>query len=518
MTEDTNINKLFKDVFENLEVAPPVSVKMEIDKQLGPKRKFRFIFWWLPVLLLLLGGVAFAVVRYGSNESETQKAQVAVRQNSTTVEKGSSSSNDNLSEVSSSSTTSDPDQRKEKQSADQREQRQAADKSDAESKDEKFTSGEAKQQRFTLKKGSKTQYNEKESIAKKQAGSSKSVKRKTAAKPNKSKKSSQKVSGNSLQAGVGSKRIKGTTGNPKQKPDPGQANLPGSHGETDPADAKPKEGDSELSKTSSGKDEKQKDGAAKKEPADSVQKADSSAVAAKTDSLVKPGEDPAKVKPSKNDSKAKKWMVELYGGPRFGVKTSKTEFVLKEAASYQIGLGFSRNLELGPLKYVTLDGEYGSGKESYKQNITTSSIYFVGIDSIPYFDTIGDTIPAGYTYFNDYDTTTSTIESTRNSTITRFAFGLKAQFNFTLGSGFGLAVVPGYYYSMSKFKFSDSGTVSTSSSQILLGLGVYYDWNRFRFRVGLDTRYELMRKNNDLFVDRRKSLLFLPQIGVAFKF
>jgi hypothetical protein len=308
------------------------------------------------------------------------------------------------------------------------------------------------------------------------------------------KRGTRRVSGSSASLKTGSEKTNIVL------QDPERANISASPEDTDPADLKSKEKSPQT-----------------KEPADSVQKTDSLAIA-KTDSLVKPTEDAAKAKPSKNDSKARNWMVELYGGPRFGAKTSKTEFALKEAASYQIGLGFSRNLELGPLKYVTLDGEYGSGKESYKQNITTNSIYFVGIDSIPYFDTITDTIPAGYTYYNNYDTTISTIENTRNATITRFAFGLKAQFNFNLGAGFGLAVVPGYYYSMSKFKFSDSGSVSSSSSQILLGLGVYYDWNRFRFRIGLDTRYELMRKNENLFIDRRKSLLFLPQFGIAVKF
>ena len=79
-------------------------------------------------------------------------------------------------------------------------------------------------------------------------------------------------------------------------------------------------------------------------------------------------------------------MVEIYGGPRFGAKTSKTDFALKSANSYQIGLGFSRRLNLGPLKYVTLDGEYGGGKESYRQSTTTSSVYFVSTDSIPVLD------------------------------------------------------------------------------------------------------------------------------------
>lgn len=499
MTEDNNINKLFRDVFENLEVTPPVSVKMEIDKQLGPKRKFRFIFWWLPVVLLLLGGIAFAVIRSGSNEADTKHSRVVSQFNDTSVGQ-SSSSLDHTSENSSASNVS------------------KSDWNEKQNERENESSGEllvivdqrgTKQQQLTLKKGNAVRSNQKESVSEENGGTSKSGKIKKNAKSGQSTKGTKRAGYNISKSGIGSKRTNDASGNSKQQLDPGQTNLSGSPQNTEPIDAK---------STQKEDAKPPKDKSVKNESSDSLQKTDTSTTAAKTDSLSKASDETSKVKPKKDESKAKKWMVELYGGPRFGAKTSKTDFVLKDAASYQIGLGFSRNLELGPLKYLTLDGEYGSGKESYKQNITTNSVYFVGIDSIPYFDTITDTVPAGYTYYNNYDTTTSTIENTQNSTITRFAFGLKAQFNFNLGAGFGLAVVPGYYYSMNKFKFSDSGSVSTSSSQILLGLGVYYDWNRFRFRVGLDTRYELMRKNDNLFIDRRKTLLFLPQFGIAFKF
>lgn len=504
MTEDNNINKLFRDVFENLEVTPPVSVKMEIDKQLGPKRKFRFIFWWLPVVLLLLGGIAFAVIRSGLNESENQ-SRVVSQFNDTSVG-NSSSSLDHTSENSSASHVSKSD-RNEKQNENDKKNEKQDGSSDELSVivDQRGT----KQQQLTLKKGNTLRSNQNESVAEEKGGTSKSGKIKKNAKSGQSTKGTKRAVSNMLKSGTGSKRTNDASGDSKQQLDSEQTNLSGSPQNTEPIDAKSTQKEDAKSP---------KDKSVKNEPSDSLQKADTSTTAAKTDSLSKPLDETSKVKPTKDESKAKKWMLELYGGPRFGAKTSKTDFVLKEATSYQIGLGFSRNLELGPLKYLTLDGEYGSGKESYKQNITTNTVYFVGIDSIPYFDTITDTVPAGYTYYNNYDTTTSTIENTQNSTITRFAFGLKAQFNFDLGAGFGLAVVPGYYYSVNKFKFSDSGSVSTSSSQILLGLGVYYDWNRFRFRVGLDTRYELMRKNNNLFIDRRKSLLFLPQFGIAFKF
>jgi hypothetical protein len=483
MTEENNINKLFQDVFENLEVTPPVSVKMEIDKQLGPKRRFRFIFWWLPVLVLLLSGIAFAVVHYSLDESGRSPVVSQV---------GSAPVEDDKSAEDKSADGSKKEFVREKQENDQKERV----KTIPEESSKRSVQGERKLQKLTLKKGGFTQ------VAQNESTPLLKVKKNGVAKSSNSKKlkKGSKIIPVDKSASI-SKGLSDTSGNPKQKPDEEKGNLPDTQEKTTAADENPKV------EASPGKDKELK--------------TDSSATAVTADSLVKPAEDPAKVKPLNDASKAKNWMIELYGGPRFGAKTSKTEFALKEATSYQIGLGFSRRLELGPLKYVTLDGEYGSGKESYKQDVTTTSIYFVGIDSIPYFDTIpGDTIPLGYTYYNVYDTLTNTTENNTNAAITRFAFGLKAQLNFNLGAGFGLAVTPGYYYSISKYKFSNDtiGSRSSSSSQILLGLGVYYDWNRFRFRVGLDTRYELMSKNNNLFIDRRKSMLFSPQFGIAVKF
>jgi hypothetical protein len=505
MTEDNNINKLFRDVFENLEVTPPVSVKMEIDKQLGPKRKFRFIFWWLPVLLLLLGGIAFAVIRKGSNESEIKQVPAVSQLNPTSVEQDHSSSDH--SGVSSTESVSESGLNDGKQAAESKQSVQTSGTGSA-LREAKLAPGGTSQQRLTLKKGNTVRSNQKESVSEEKGRISNSGKITKNAKSGQSAKGTKKAVHSVSKSGSGSKRINDASVDSKQKLDSKQTNLSGSPQNAEQTDAESTEKENTVLP---------KDKSVKNELSNPSQKADSSATA-KTDSLAKSIDETSKVKPPKDEPKAKKWMVELYGGPRFGVKTSKTDFVLKEATSYQIGLGFSRNLELGPLKYITLDGEYGSGKESYKQNITTNTVYFVGIDSIPYFDTITDTVPAGYTYYNNYDTTTSTIENTRNSSIARFAFGLKAQFNFDLGSGFGLAVVPGYYYSLNKFKFSDSGSVSASSSQILLGLGVYYDWNRFRFRIGLDTRYEIIRRNDNMLMDRRRSMLFNPQFGIAIKF
>ncbi|WP_343630995.1 hypothetical protein [Fluviicola sp.] len=514
MTEDDNINKLFRDVFENLEVTPPVSVKMGVDKELGPKVKFRSIFWWLPVLVLLLTGVAFAVVHYGS--AAKQPVSTTLQANSTSSDDEASPESNASEKLNNSSGTEIDSANLEQELTENRLAKNSGKvQPDA---NHRSLNGGRKQQHVQLKKGRMQHENSKEifkhsglnekrntAIGKSGAVSTQKTpvtKPKIRAKSSfrKTKKNPKETGGKLATAATGDgKTVSGTLGDATSS----------DRGKTDPA-----AGGSEKAgpaTSSSPKDKELKE----KEKVDSVQKADSLATITPADSLPEP--DKPKEKPSKDDSKAKNWMVELHGGPRFGRKTSKSDFALKEATSYQIGLGFSRRLNLGPLNYVTLDGEYGAGKESYRSESTTTTVNLIGIDSVPILDsTQTDTI--GYTYTNSYDTINSTIENNVTSVITRFAFGLRTEFNFNLGAGFGLAVIPGYYYSMSKFKFSDGTTGSSRNSQLLLGLGVYYDWNRFRFRVGLDSRYELMSKNQNAFIDKRKSMLFSPQFGIAVKF
>ncbi len=503
MTEENNIEKLFQDAFENFEVTPPVSVKMEIDKELGPKRRYRFIFWWLPVLILLLTGAAFAVINYNSNSSAAKQVVAASDSNSEPVDSNEPSIKTD-SEIRESVTNPEKKSIDPEELVDTKES-----KSNSDEKNRSSQTGK-KQQSVKLKTGSTNSISQNENETTKPLVSAKSKKflqRKTTIQTKKKtpKKFNKGIGGTLVAVSSNDYKEKGVSGmldgGSKQNPDSEK---------TDAADAKEKGGSVETNPV-----EKDPQG---KEKIDSVQKADSLVTAANSvDSVWKP-DNPGRVKPPEDNSKARNWMVEIYGGPRFGTKTSKSDFTLKESNAYQIGLGFSRRLNLGPMKYVTLDGEYGSGKESYRSETTTASFIFTGIDSVPVLDsTMTDTL--GYTYQNLYDTINTITENNSTSMVTRFAFGLRTQFNFDLGGGFGLAVMPGYYYSMSKFKFSDSSNTSKStSSQILLGLSAYYDWNRFRFRIGLDTRYELMGKNQNVFIDRRKSFLFSPQFGIAFKF
>lgn len=502
MMESNDLEKLFQDAFENFEVAPPVSAKPEIDNKLGMKRKGWIVFLTVSILLLLLSVVTFLILNVLAHSNSAKHlfssaSQQVGLQSDQAIPVSSDFKEENARHK-------DEVNEEELEKSSLKEEKSFIKKRGKQELDERRSSSKKqKQERIEIQPGSLKTYRLKDDQVvidsrKPKKGlqdALKMAKRKEFLASSKKKKVGSNKSGISILPIV-TPSADGQVFNKKEEKQEIKAQE-----KTTAADENPKV------EVSPGNDKELKK--------------DSSATAVTTDSLVKPAEDPAKVKPLNDASKAKNWMVELYGGPRFGAKTSKTEFALKEATSYQIGLGFSRRLELGPLKYVTLDGEYGSGRESYKQNVTSTSIYFVGIDSIPYFDTItGDTIPLGYTYYNVYDTLTNTTENNTNAAITRFAFGLKAQFNFNLGAGFGLAVTPGYYYSISKYKFSNdtSGSRSISSSQILLGLGVYYDWNRFRFRIGLDTRYELMSKNNNLFIDRRKSMLFTPQFGIAIKF
>ncbi len=519
MKQENNIEKLFQEAFENFEVNPPVSVKIEIDKQLGTKRnKPGWILWWSTIVILLLTGVVFAVVKGGFYNSSSDPGLTGSEQHAT-ASKGHSKTNETNSDDQLTSEGDSENNQSELTSGSEpgktEKQKAAAASDDKKTASEQSSSSKTKlknRRAFSAKKKAATAdkiKNEKTngltSGKKEPSGSAQKTPVKTTVLSDKSKSASK----SSLK--TTSKRGKNFSVK-KKGPDSGnegQSAAKGSKNEI--REELPLSDEKQPKVVPVLKSEKENPAEKRAEPADSIAN-----VVASADSTDKSETETSAVKPPKDDSKARNWMVEIYGGPRFGAKTSKTDFALKSANSYQIGLGFSRKLNLGPLKYLTLDGEYGGGKESYRQSTTTSSVFLAGIDSIPVLDTsMTDTL--GYTYVNNYDTLNQTTELTNNAQITRFAFGLRTQFNFDLGSGFGVAVSPGYYYSRSKYQFSDSSSTS-SSSQILLNLSLYYDWNRFRFRVGLDSRYELMGKNQHAYFDRRKSVLFTPQFGIGFKF
>jgi hypothetical protein len=515
MIEDDNIEKLFQGAFENFEVTPPASVKIGVDKELeNPKRKRRFIFWISMCLILVLSGFVTAMI-YSTTSTSTSTS------NEHLLVTTANSSGNNLNSGSSLNKAIQRD-KVEKSSKEEGQSTNAESIETSESPVDSMVSIKTKKIQSTItkkrfeqnlnaksqkttkiiaSKGTESESKQSKSVQKTTAkiGKKKTVFEKNRASKLTNEGSVQQSSDHTLSKIIPNSKVERSENN-SEKTAPENPEI------TSKIDLKKSIDSTSEKRVSEASDEK----------VDSV----STASAVQLDSVKKP-ENLDKNRDSKNDSdKPKNWMLELYGGPRFGVKPVKSDFALKELNSYQIGLGFSRKLNLGPLKYITLDGEYGGGKEEYHQETKTESIVFVGIDSIPYFDTIFDTIPSGYNYYSIYDTITNSSENNSRSTVTRFAFGLRTQFNFDLGNGFGVAVMPGYYYSMSKFKFSDSAntSVSVSSSQILVGLSVYYDWNRFRFRVGLDSRYELMGKNQNLFFDRRKSFQFTPQFGIGFKF
>lgn len=501
--ESDDIEKLFQDAFENFEVTPPISAKQGIDNKLGIKKKGRFVFWLVPILLLLSGAIIFVVLNDSTHSNSTKHPFSSDSQEALVQSDQDTSPTSASEEINTSDKDEDPAGELKERSIKKEPGFLRTEQESHENKRQQSVSVQREQGHSELKTGSLQMNKLKlEKVNSKQ--------------PKKSVQNNLKIT----------KRKELSESLKKEKSSNSDAGIDGVKTADSPVESK--------SLVLDKKDEKQEINQNEAKVFEEKQLADSMNKVAdeiKTEKVnlpdtinqinpVQSAENSTEAEqPKTNSGKAQNWMVELYGGPRFGLKTSKSDFTLKEPGAYQIGLGFSRKVNLGPLKYVTLDGEYGAGKETYHQETTMDSIYFAGIDSVPYFDPITDSI-IGYNYYNNYDTLTTKIEKNTSSQVTRFAFGLRAQFNFDLGKGFGIGVMPGYYYSMSKYRFSDSlnTTLSSSSSQISLGLSVYYDWNRFRFRVGLDSRYELMGKNQNAFIDRRKSLLFSPQFGVAFKF
>lgn len=483
MKEDHNIEKLFQDVFDQFEVTPPVSVKAGIDSQLGKVRKRRFLFWWIALAVLFIGGIGFAI-------STQQEA------------KGDPENRISASDIESAS----PQEAPHAQPIARNTQAGTAPNTSP----------------------SHNGFKRNDSIVRKTASSDQPAQASRETSGERPIQTTSKVVSNN----VSKQQVKRSSGKVKhekrsKKSFPVDKNQKGnqaafSNGNTSkPAEQKVEEEPGE--KSLSAKAEKQQGTSQSDIRADSLVKTGTETNPVQKDSVSDVASQPdpeSKGKPGKEEEKKRHWMLEVSGGPRFGQNTSKTDLVLKDANSYQVGLGFSRNLDLGPLKYVTLSGEYGSGKGKYTSESQTQSVYYVGIDSIPYYDTITGAI-IGYQVYNNYDTLTNTLQVQSGATITRIAFGLGTQFNFNLKNGFGIGLAPGYYYARNTFRFQDSSGVqnaAVSGSQIQLNVSLYYDWNRFRFRVGLDSRYEWMGKSDHLFIDRRKSVLFLPQIGIGYKF
>jgi hypothetical protein len=73
MKDERNIDDLFRSSFEDFEIAPPASVKNEIDRKIDGKRSSRKFFWWFFALLLLVSAGTFAGFFYSSSNSANDR-------------------------------------------------------------------------------------------------------------------------------------------------------------------------------------------------------------------------------------------------------------------------------------------------------------------------------------------------------------------------------------------------------------------------------------------------------------
>jgi hypothetical protein len=211
-------------------------------------------------------------------------------------------------------------------------------------------------------------------------------------------------------------------------------------------------------------------------------------------------------------------MVTLSGGPAFGSRAASEGLSIKEKTGYQFGLGVTRSFNTSLPLAVGLDFEYGSRKENYVQQIGTDSTYYF-LDSIPVYDSLVLDSIVSYQVFQNSDSATFYTYLNGGAVVNRYAFGLSFPITVFQSNQFGVIVTPGFRYNLNSFVMNDgSPTIKLASYQYKLGLDLYYDWRRFRFSAGLDSRYEQLGKNSNLFTQDRSRWMFVPNVGVGFKF
>jgi hypothetical protein len=186
---------------------------------------------------------------------------------------------------------------------------------------------------------------------------------------------------------------------------------------------------------------------------------------------------------------------------------------------YGVELGFGRQLFNDKQIYAGVDFDYGKsgeqlGEKSFVIDSTTVSI------SVPIYDTNNTDSIVGYLLVDSTYAVTNEQHNLTNASIQRFGFGLYSQFPIYTGNNWGLLAQTGFRYGQVRYRLDDSlaSSYNLSSIQVRLGLFAYYDYRRFRFMAGLNSRFEQQLSAPNAYFDKRSRFLLAPQIGVAFKF
>jgi len=253
-------------------------------------------------------------------------------------------------------------------------------------------------------------------------------------------------------------------------------------------------------------------------PADSLktEKADSTAAAAVTIPASVP------TQPEQPSASGPKWMLSAFAGPDFGINSVKSQGAVKptEQGSFLLSLELQRYFG----DYAVSSGfSYGKRNDSFDSTTDSTSIYYVGIDSIPVYDQTGDSL-LYYDLVPNYDTLNIHTSESRLESVTSFGIPLYIGHHFAFGSSnWGLLVNAGAVFNFHSVKYRSTDldasvlTVTKFSVNGVLRAHATYQWKQLLFSAGvtggLDFKPAVMLTGTD-----RKRYYFTPQVGVHWKF
>lgn len=502
MKERNDIDQLFRENFEDFSMTPPASLKTNIDKQIV-KSDSKKIWIWLSALVLLfsIGGIAYYV---SSSKVDSSKPTVTANANNN---QSSNKINPTTNEISPNSTNQSIDKNPRSSKSNEHAPEQNPTIKSAHTT-VSIKHGYAKSPvSIQTEKSKTTQKLLAEQVETKTVRKSKSVDSTNAKKSNMVPKSTEKNKP-STSTMTSSNAIK-TESNPVNLKEPlnletgTSTNTKTAAGSISGAKTTPK--DSLVSNKSENKDSLNTE----------IAKQDS------TQGLISSNTNPPLDKESGNKA-SNKWLILFQGGlsfaPKYNYESGSNERInTSTKPGYGIDLAFSRNINWGKMKYVGINMGYGSYTNTNDYNFVNQTTYTI-TDSIPIYDTANVII--GYNYFTVDSTVSNPASANFSTTNTLFAFGLQTQFDFNLSENIGISITPAFRYALNSFKNSDNAFAAykTHRLQFQLGLDLYYDWKKWRFMLGMNSRYLMNIKAPSFSYQERNRIQLIPQLGIGFKF
>lgn len=514
MKEENNIERLFQDTFEGFEMTPPPAVKSAIDKGIATKRGG--MSWFLSALIVLIIGSLFAwkfLSTTNNTSNHPQMAQTEQEDNGTAEDNVSEASSAAVASVKSTDLSSKNAQKESLHVKETPSVRGKNENNQSTQKNDEVVLSSSKEKLNQTNQNAKNETNKQAYLKPKQKQTNTAVK---TVKPYTNPKKKQ------------AKALKNRVVSPVQINENKEPNR--SSNVTNPYNVNDGLAKNEISSPSSSSDNSSSSsttnniGIQKTTSDTATSLANNNAKidttnATNPNSTVVNNEQPNSNKPAdKNSNKSYNWMLALNGGPTFGSRAASEGLSIKEKAGYQFGIDVTRSFNTSLPLAVGLDFEYGSRKENYIQQIGIDSSYYF-LDSIPIYDSVFTDSIVGYQVFQNSDSTTFYSYINSGATVNRYAFGLSFPITVYQSNQFGVIVTPGFRYSLNTFVFNDgSPSLKLASYHYKIGLDLYYDWQRFRFSAGLDSRFEQLSKNTNLFTRDRSRWMFVPSVGVGFKF